>query len=35
MEQQIQLYENEEQKDLSIPFRGSRNQRILKRGIDF
>lgn len=25
----------EEQKDLSIPFRGSRNQRILKRGIDF
>ena len=25
----------EEQKDLSIPFRGSRNQRILKRGEDF
>ena len=25
----------EEQKDLSIPFRGSRNQRILKRGVDF
>ena len=25
----------EEQKDLSIPFRGSRNQRILKKGIDF
>lgn len=25
----------EEQKDLSIPFRGSRNQMILKRGIDF
>lgn len=25
----------EEQKDLSIPFRGSSNQRILKRGIDF
>ena len=25
----------EEKKDLSIPFRGSRNQRILKRGIDF
>lgn len=25
----------EEQKDLSIPFRGSKNQRILKRGIDF
>ena len=25
----------EEQKDLSIPFRGSRNQRILKRGKDF
>ena len=25
----------EEQKDLSIPFRGSRNQRILKRGTDF
>ena len=25
----------EEQKDLSIPFSGSRNQRILKRGIDF
>lgn len=25
----------EEQKDLSIPFRGSRNQRILIRGIDF
>ena len=25
----------EDQKDLSIPFRGSRNQRILKRGIDF
>ncbi len=25
----------EEQKDLSTPFRGSRNQRILKRGIDF
>lgn len=25
----------EEQKDLSIPFRGSRNQRILHRGIDF
>ena len=25
----------EEQKDLSIPFRGSRNQRILKMGIDF
>lgn len=25
----------EEQKDLSVPFRGSRNQRILKRGIDF
>ena len=25
----------EEQKDLSIPFRGSRNQRILNRGIDF
>ena len=25
----------EAQKDLSIPFRGSRNQRILKRGIDF
>lgn len=25
----------EEQKDLSIPFRGSRNQRILKRGISF
>jgi len=24
-----------EQKDLSIPFRGSRNQRILKRGEDF
>ena len=25
----------EEQKDLSIPFRGSKNQRILKRGTDF
>lgn len=25
----------EEQKDLSIPFRGSKNQRILKRGKDF
>ena len=25
----------EEQKDLSIPFRGSKNQRILKRGVDF
>lgn len=25
----------EEQKDLSIPFRGSKNQRILKKGIDF
>ena len=25
----------EEQKDLSIPFRGSRNQKILKRGEDF
>ena len=25
----------EEQKDLSIPFRGSRNQQILKRRIDF
>ena len=25
----------EEQKDLSIPFRGSRNQRILHRGKDF
>ena len=25
----------EEQKDMSIPFRGSRNQRILKRRIDF
>ena len=25
----------EDQKDLSIPFRGSRNQRILKKGIDF
>ena len=25
----------EEQKDLSIPFRGSQNQRILKRGTDF
>lgn len=25
----------EEKKDLSIPFRGSSNQRILKRGIDF
>ena len=25
----------EEQKDLSIPFRGSRNQRILRRGEDF
>jgi anaerobic ribonucleoside-triphosphate reductase activating protein len=25
----------EEQKDLSIPFRGSRNQRILKKGKDF
>lgn len=25
----------EEQKDLSIPFRGSRNQRILYRGKDF
>ena len=25
----------EEQKDLSIPFRGSRNQRILRRGKDF
>ncbi len=25
----------EEQKDLSIPFRGSRNQRILKRDVDF
>ena len=25
----------EEQKDLSIPFRGSNNQRILKRGVDF
>ena len=25
----------EEQKDLSIPFRGSRNQRILHRGEDF
>lgn len=25
----------EEQKDLSIPFRGSRNQQILKRGVDF
>ena len=25
----------EEQKDLSIPFRGSQNQRILKRKIDF
>ena len=24
-----------EQKDLSIPFRGSGNQRILKRGEDF
>ena len=25
----------EEQKDLSVPFRGSSNQRILKRGVDF
>ena len=25
----------EEQKDLSIPFRGSRNQRVLKKGKDF
>ena len=25
----------EEQKDLSVPFRGSRNQRILKKGKDF
>jgi len=25
----------EEQKDLSTPFRGSRNQRILIKGIDF
>lgn len=25
----------EEHKDLSIPFRGSKNQRILKRGVDF
>ena len=25
----------EEQKDLSVPFRGSRNQQILKRRIDF
>ena len=25
----------EEKKDLSTPFRGSTNQRILKKGIDF